>query len=238
MVEVSGSSPDAPTSVFKMNIIYKDKDVIAVNKPAGMVVFSENKEELSVAKILSEKFPELNSVGEERKGAVHRLDKDTTGVVLFAKSNEALAFLQKQFSKRRVKKKYIALVFREVKEDKGRIESFLSRSPKDRRKQRSLPDKGKKAVTFFKVIKRFEKFTLLIASPKTGRKHQIRCHLASLGHPIVGDKLYCFKDLKSPESVKRQLLHAFSIEIKTPSGKDLKIKTNIPEDIKDVLRKI
>jgi 23S rRNA pseudouridine1911/1915/1917 synthase len=234
MVEASGSSPDAPT----MNIIYEDEDVVAVNKPAGVVVFSENKEEDSVAKKLSEKIPELNGVGEERKGAVHRLDKDTSGVVLFAKNNKALSFLQQQFQERKVKKKYLTLVFRVVKKDKGKIESFLSRSPKDRRKQRSLPDKGKKAVTFFKVVKRFENFTLLLASPKTGRMHQIRCHFASLGHPVVGDKLYYFKDLKTPKNVKRQLLHAFSIKIKTPSGKDLKVRANIPEDLKEVLKKI
>jgi 23S rRNA pseudouridine1911/1915/1917 synthase len=234
MVEVSGSSPDAPT----MNIIYEDEDVVAVNKPAGVVVFSENKEENSVAQMLSEKIPELNGVGEERKGAVHRLDKDTSGVVLFAKNNKALSFLQQQFQERKVKKKYLTLVFRVVKKDKGKIESFLSRSPKDRRKQRSLPDKGKKAVTFFKVVKRFENFTLLLASPKTGRMHQIRCHFASLGHPVVGDKLYCFKDLKTPKDVKRQLLHALSVKIKTPSGKNLKVKANIPVDIRNKINNL
>ncbi len=217
-------------------IIEKDQDIIAINKPPGIVVFSKNKKEKSIAQMLSLKFPELNEIGNERKGAVHRLDKDTSGVLLFARNEETFSFLQKKFFEQKVQKTYIALTSKKLKKEKGVIKSFLSRSPKDRRKQKASKEGKREAITFFKTIRRFGPYTLLKVFPKTGRKHQIRCHLAYMGCPIAGDNLYGFKDRKDPPGLKRQFLHAFSIKIKTNKGQIKKFIAPLPEDLKGVLR--
>ena len=221
---------------LKPEVLYKDEDIIVVDKPAGMVVFSPNEKEGSVAKTLSESFPEIKGLKGERCGAVHRLDKETSGVLLFARNKYALNFLQKELLEQKAKKRYITLVFKKVKRDKGKIHTGITRSPKDRRKQKACTkEEGKReAITFFRVLKRFSSFSLLDVQPKTGRKHQIRCHLAHIGHPVAGDRLYRFKDQKDPAELKRQFLHAASMEIKVPGGKKL-FRASLPEDLKKVL---
>ncbi len=221
-------------------VVYQDKNILAVNKPPGIVVFHEKKNNDECLSLkLSKRFPEIMGVGGERNGAVHRLDKDTSGIILFAKNETTLSFLQKQILEKKVKKEYIALVFKAFKEDKKRICTFIDRSPKDRRKQRAHNDqKGKrKAITFLKTFKRFDNFTLLRVFPVTGRKHQIRCHLSFVGHPVAGDKLYGFKDQIDPPHLKRQFLHARSIEIETSNGKK-KFKAKIAPDLKKVLKSL
>ncbi len=226
-----------------IEIIYEDKEIVAVNKPPGMVVFHQSgndKENTSLSSLLTTKFPEINGVGEERNGAVHRLDKDTSGVVLFAKNEKSLLFLQKELLEQRAEKRYITLVFKTVKKDTGEIRTFITRSPKDRRKQKAYKGtSGKReAVTFFRVIKRFRNHSLLEVSPKTGRKHQIRCHLSFLGHPVAGDKLYRFKDQNDPVGLERQFLHAESIRIKTPSGEVKTFTAPLPGDLEKILNKL
>ena len=158
----------------KFKVIYENNDLLVIDKPAGMVV-------------------------DDIPRRVHRLDKDTSGILLIAKNDQALEFFQKQFKERRVEKKYIALIVGHLKTKQGIIETLIGRSPKDRRKQKVFlagePDsQGKReAVTKYKVLKRLKNFDLVEITPKTGRKHQIRCHFAYLGHPIVGDKMYGFK---------------------------------------------
>ena len=222
-----------------IDIIYEDENIIAVNKPPFTIVFNENSDEPSLSRELSSIHPEIKNIGGERDGAVHRLDKDTSGIVLFAKNEETLSFLQKELLEKRAKKRYIALVFRNPKEDSREIYTFIDRSLRDRKKQRAHTEKGGKreAITFFKVIKDFENHSLLEVFPKTGRKHQIRCHLSYIGHPIVGDKTYRFKDQRDPKNVKRQFLHAESIEIMTPKGKML-FKADLPEDLKKILEEL
>jgi 23S rRNA pseudouridine1911/1915/1917 synthase len=223
-----------------IEVIYEDKDVLAVNKPPGIIVFheKENSEGDSLATRVVKEFPQLEKVGKERRGAVHRLDKETSGVVLFAKNNTSLAFFQKQLLEKKAKKRYITLVFKTLKKDEGEINTFIDRSPKDRRKQRALTNKeGKReAVTFFKVLERLRDYTLVEVFPKTGRKHQIRCHLSFIGHPVVGDRLYSFKDQKKPACLKRHFLHAESIEIKLTSGQLKKICAPLSEDLEGVLK--
>ncbi len=223
-----------------IEVIYEDKNIIAVNKPPFLVVYHENENtELSLANVLSLKYKEVKGVGGKRDGAVHRLDKDTSGVVLFAKDEDTLSFLQKELLEKRAKKRYITLVFRNPKSDSREISTFIDRSLRDRKKQRANTDKdGKReAITFFRVIKDFENYSLLEVFPKTGRKHQIRCHLAHIGHPVVGDKIYRFKDQRDPKSVKRQFLHAESIEIMTPKGKMI-FKAELAEDLKKILEEL
>ncbi len=220
-------------------IIYEDKDVIVVNKPPGIIVYNENshaEKDCCLSCLLVERFPFLKDVGGERNGAVHRLDKDTSGVVLFAKNNAALLYLQGQLLEKKVKKEYITLVYKNMNKERGVISSFITRSPKDRRKQKAyFGESGKrKAITIFRVIKKFKDYTLLKVRIKTGRKHQIRCHLSFIGHPVVGDSLYRFKDNKDPLHVKRQLLHARKIKIKLPSG-EKDFTAEVPTDFKKVL---
>ncbi|NCQ56186.1 RluA family pseudouridine synthase [Candidatus Parcubacteria bacterium] len=210
-------------------IIYEDEDLSVIDKPAGLVVDNI-----------------------ERR--VHRLDKDTSGILLVAKNDKALEFLQKQFKERKVKKKYLALVIGHLKTEEGVgdeakassspfaaarvIETLIGRSPGDRRKQKVyLPgepnSQGKRqAVTEYKVLQRFENYDLIEVEPRTGRKHQIRTHLAYLGHPIAGDKLYGFKGQICPEGLKRHFLHASYLKIKLPDGETKEFKSELPDDLK------
>jgi 23S rRNA pseudouridine1911/1915/1917 synthase len=223
-----------------IDIIYEDGDILAVNKPPFLVVYHEDdNEESSLSDILLREHKEIKNIGGKRNGAVHRLDKDTSGIVLFAKNEETLSFLQNELLEKRAEKRYITLVFRNPKEESGEIHTFIDRSLRDRKKQRAHTDKGGKreAITFFKVIKDFENYSLLEVFPKTGRKHQIRCHLAYIGHPVVGDKVYRFKDQKDPKGIERQFLHAESIEIMTPKGKII-FKAELAEDLKKILEEL
>ena len=201
----------------KCKIIYEDRDIRVLDKPAGMVT------------------PPF---------AAHRLDKNTSGVLLIAKNNKTLDFLRKQFKERKVEKKYLALIVGNLKTDQGIIETLLGRSPKDRRKQKVyLPGEpgaeGKReAVTEYKVLERFKNYTLCEVQPRTGRKHQIRCHFAYLGHPIAGDKLYGFKNQPCPEGLTRQFLHANYLKIEMPDGKKMNFQSELPEDLETVLKKL
>ncbi len=221
-------------------IIYENHNLLAVNKPPGIVVFHEEGykgEEKSLASLLSIKHPSLRNVGGIRNGAVHRLDKETSGVILFAKNEKTLSFLQKALLEKKVKKRYITLVFKRVKKDEGEVKTFIERSPKDRRRQRAVKKGKREAVTFFKTIKKFKEHSLLEVFPETGRKHQIRCHLFSIGHPIAGDKLYRFKDQKDPPDLQRHFLHAEKIEIETPEGR-MEFKAKLAEDLEKVLKNL
>jgi len=211
----------------KLNIIYEDKDVLVIDKPAGVKA-------------------------DDFEKRVHRLDKDTSGILLIAKNDESLNFFQKQFKERKIIKKYLALVEGKIKESQGRIETLIGRAPKDRRKQKVyLPfepkAKGKrKAISEFKVLTHLRQgfdrqeryYTLVEVLPKTGRKHQIRCHFAFLGHPIAGDKLYGFKNQLCPKGLSRQFLHASYLEIKLPDSKVKIFCSDLSKDLKEVLKNL
>lgn len=242
--EVTGSSPVAPTMDLKT--IYEDNDILVIDKPAGIVVFPEGQtKENTLIDYLIEAKPELKKVGEApRYGIVHRLDKDTSGVLLVAKSTEALIFLQKQFKNREVEKKYVCLIHGNIKEDKGEIKTLLSRSPKDGRKQKVYlenephPESAREAITDFKVLQDFKGYTLLEVEMKTGRRHQIRCHFSYLQHPIAGDKLYNFKNTKEPKGLERQFLHAKYIKIQLPDGKVKEFESDLSEDLKKIINNL
>jgi len=237
------------------NILYEDGDVLVVDKPAGIVVFAEGNPSSGSGPFLINELiksrPELKSAGEApRYGIVHRLDKDTSGVLLVAKTTEALIFLQKQFKNREVEKKYTALATGTVKEDSGVIETLIGRSPQDPRKQKAYsmdenaPPSAREAITEFKILQKFQKYTLLEIVMKTGRKHQIRCHMAYVHHPIAGDALYGFKDSPRPEGLERQFLHASYVKIQLPacagrpSGKTGEFTSELPQDLKNVIENL
>ena len=234
-----------------LNIIAEDDRLIVVDKPAGVTVWKEGmSQEETIVSFLVGQFPELESLGEQRRyGIVHRLDKDTSGILLAAKTKEAFEQLQKQFAARKVEKRYVCLVEGTLKEEGGLIHTLLGRSPADRRKQRAYPldqpfdslqqgsgqaAQGKReAITEWKMLKRFENYTLLEVTPKTGRKHQIRAHMASIGHPVAGDKLYGFKNQRVPQGLERHFLHAGFLKI---DGKEF--VSPLPEDLQNVLEKL
>ena len=221
IAEVTGSSPVPPTGAIakfkmqnsKIKNIYEDDTVLVIDKPAGV-----NADDIPLR--------------------AHRLDKDTSGVLLAAKDDKTLEFLQKQFAERRVEKRYIALVTGHLKNDSGIIETMLDRSPKDRRKQKAFlaqdPEaQGKRtAITKYKVLQKFKDYDLIELEPKTGRKHQIRAHMAYLGRPIAGDKLYGFKNQITPKNLNRQFLHAAYLKIEMPSGEIKEFKSELPNDLK------
>jgi len=233
---------------MEVNIIYEDENLLVVDKPAGIIVFPENKtDEKTLIELLVEKYQDLKSAGEKpRHGIVHRLDKDTSGLLLVAKNNETLFFLQEQFKERKVVKKYIALVSGEIKNEKGEIDTLIGRGQKDRKKQKVYfplgPDsKGKRrAFTEYMVLERYSdkeenKYSLVEATPKTGRKHQIRVHFQYLNHPIAGDKIYSFKNQAVPQGLKRQFLHATYLKVKMLDGKEKEFKSKIPKDLNEAL---
>ena len=201
-----------------MNIIYQDENVQVIDKPAGISM-------------------------DNFERPAHRLDKDTSGVLLLAKDDKTLEFLQSQFKERKVKKKYLALVVGNLKESQGSIETLLGRAPKDRRKQKVYlahdPEaKGKReAKTKYRVLQKFKNYDLIEVELETGRKHQIRVHFAYLGHPVAGDKLYGFKNQPCPKGLKRQFLHSTYLKIKLPDNKIKEFKSELPKDLKLCLPK-
>jgi len=225
-----------------LKIIYEDNDILVIDKPSGFVVFPEGQtKENTLIDILIEKYPELKNAGEgPRYGIVHRLDKDTSGVLLVAKTTEALIFLQKQFKNREVEKKYLCLVEGTIKDEEGTIRTFFARSTRDPRKQRVYredephPETAREAITKYKVLEDFKGYTLLEVEMKTGRRHQIRCHFSYLQHPVAGDKLYGFKNSKKPRGLTRQFLHAQKLKIQMPNGKTEEFISDLPMDLKTV----
>lgn len=225
-----------------MKIIFENKDILVINKPAGLIVHPVNKSQKNtlVNQILSY-YPKIKDVGDDalRPGIVHRLDKDTSGLMVVAKNNSAFEYLKKQFAEQKVVKKYLALVIGKVKDKKGIITKAISLSKKDYQKRSALlDDKAKKAWTEYQVLKSFKDYTLLEVKPKTGRTHQIRVHLASIGYPLAGDKQYKFKRQPWPENLNRQFLHAAYLKFQLPGGKMMEFKSELPRDLEEALFKL
>ena len=222
-----------------IEIIYEDNDIIVVNKPKGMVVHpaNGNPDGTLVNAIMSICKGSLSGIGGEiRPGIVHRLDKDTSGLLIIAKNDRAHINMSNQIKNREVKKIYIALVRGNVNEEEATINMPIGRSTKDRKKMAVRKD-GKEAITHFKVLKRYSKYTLLEVKIDTGRTHQIRVHMSEIGHPIIGDMVY--SNGKNEFSVSGQMLHAKSLDFKHPiTGKDIHLDAELPQYFKDVLYKL
>ncbi len=220
-------------------VIYEDKDIIVVNKPKGMVVHpaNGNPDKTLVNAILAMCKDSLSGIGGEiRPGIVHRLDKDTSGLLIVAKNDLAHINMSKQIQDRQVIKKYIALVRGIVPEDEATIDMPIARSKKDRKKM-AVDKDGKNAVTHFKVLKRYDKYTLLELKIDTGRTHQIRVHMSYIGHPVVGDTTY--SNGKNEFGIEGQMLHAKYLEFKHPiTGENLKLEAPLPQYFENVLKKL
>ena len=213
-----------------LDIIYEDNDIIGVNKPKGMVVHpaNGNPDGTLVNAIMAICKDSLSGIGGEiRPGIVHRLDKDTSGIIVIAKNDKAHINLSEQIKNHEAKKTCIALVRGIVKANEATINMPIGRSEKDRKKM-AVTKKGKEAITHFKVLKRYpeENCTLLEVNIETGRTHQIRVHLAQIGHPCIGDEVY--SSGKNKWGIKGQALHAKSLEFKHPiTGKKMKLEAPI-----------
>ncbi len=222
-----------------IDILYEDNDMIVVNKPKGLVVHPANGNEdgTLVNAIMNICKDSLSGIGGVvRPGIVHRLDKDTSGVLMIAKNDKAHINLSNQIKNREVKKIYIALVRGKIAENEASIDMPIGRSTKDRKKM-AVTRNGKQAITHFKVLKRYNQYTLLQIKIDTGRTHQIRVHMAEIGHPVVGDIVY--SNGKNPFGVVGQMLHAKSIEFKHPiTNNDMKIEAPIPEYFEKILEEL
>ena len=224
---------------INLQIIYEDNDIIIVNKEKGMVVHPGNgNPDGTLANAILERCKDsLSGIGGKvRPGIVHRIDKDTSGLVIVAKNDNAHINISKQIQERKVTKTYIALVRGIIKENEATINMPIGRSTKDRKKM-AVTKKGKEAITHFKVLKRYDGFTLLELKIETGRTHQIRVHLAEIGFPIVGDNVY--SNGKNPFGVQGQMLHAAKLEFVHPTtNKKIIFEAPLPEYFKDVLKEL
>lgn len=233
-----------------LQIISKDAILGVVDKPAQLPVWSENASQTSIGSLLIQMFPELQELGTERRfGIVHRLDKDTSGLLLIACTKEFFEFFQKQFRDRKVEKRYICLAAGNIKQDSGTIHTLLTRAKTDRRKQKAVPLRAdipagyREAITDYRVLKRLTDskgniYTLLEVSPRTGRKHQIRAQMAYLGAPLAADKLYGFKNQPAPEGLSRHFLHASYLKIQMPHGTTKEFHSDLPPDLTEALSKL
>lgn len=224
---------------IKVEIVYEDNDIIVVNKPKGLVVHPAvgNPDGTLVNAIMNICKDSLSGIGGEvRPGIVHRLDKDTTGLLIVAKNDKAHINLSEQIKNREVKKIYIALVRGNIPENEATINMPIGRSTKDRKKM-AVVKNGKEAVTHFKVIDRFKNYTLLEIKIDTGRTHQIRVHMAEIGYPVVGDMVY--SNGKNEFGVEGQMLHAKSLDFKHPiTGKNMHLEAELPKYFKDIIDKL
>ena len=233
-------------------IVYEDPNILVINKPSGLITHPKNADDNqeSVTGWLVEKYPEIKTVGDPstgsgqknlRPGLVHRLDKDTSGLLVITKTQDSFLYLKNLFQERKIKKFYLALVSGKPKEPKGIIDAPLGRIGMKRTTRvignKKLKDK-KEAVTEYSTLKSFRNFTLLDVSPQTGRTHQIRVHLKSIGTPIAGDPLYGYKNQNGPKNPERLFLHAYKLQFVSSDGKALTFEVTLPDELQKFINEL
>lgn len=236
--EVKIEAEDIPVEV-----IYEDEDIIVVNKPKGLVVHpaNGNPDGTLVNAIMAICKDSLSGIGGKlRPGIVHRLDKDTSGLLIVAKNDKAHIEMSEQIKNRKVKKTYIALVRGTIAENEATINMPIGRSTRDRKKM-AVDKKGKEAITHFKVLNRYTtskaSYTLLEVEIETGRTHQIRVHMAEIGHPVIGDAVY--SNGRNEFGVQGQCLHAKKLEFTHPiTGKEMKLEAPMPEYFNNIIKEL
>jgi len=228
-----------PNEKIKAEVVYQDENIIVVNKPAGLQVHpSDTEKENTLANGLVVEFPEIENIHDGsqdswiRPGIVHRLDKDTSGAMVVARNEKTFFELKRKFADREIRKNYVALVYGHLEKEKGVVDEPIARAASFK-KQKIATGRTKgtarPAVTEYRLLKRYEDFDFVEALPKTGRMHQIRVHLASMGNPIVGDAKYKRKNLSKPDGITRQLLHAQRLEFEL-WNKKYRFEAPLPED--------
>lgn len=236
---ISVTLPPSPSArlepeAIPLQIVYEDGEVLVVDKPPGLAVHpAPGHESGTLVNAILAHYPELAKLGPARPGIVHRLDKDTSGLLVIAKSERARLFLVEQLRRREFKKGYLALVRGHLSPTKGVIEGAIGRHPRNR-KLMAVTRRGKEARTYYEVKEYLKGYTMLEIETETGRTHQIRVHLSAIGYPIVGDSTY---GVKSP-FLKRQFLHAHRLGFRLPSGKWAQFTSELPTDLREALKLI
>jgi 23S rRNA pseudouridine1911/1915/1917 synthase len=234
---------DELVASLNIEVVFENRDFLVVNKPPGLIVHSDGRsDELTLVDWVLEKYPEISGVGEDieikegnkiiRPGIVHRLDKETSGVLVIAKNNKSFNYLKNLFKERLVEKTYLCFVYGQMKEDKGKIERQIGRSRKDFRlfsAQRGAVGKLRGAVTDYEVLLSNERASFVKVKPKTGRTHQIRVHFKAINYPIVCDFMYAPKQ-KCILGFSRLALHSSCISFVTENGKKMSFSTLLPKD--------
>ncbi len=231
--------PDIPAQDIPLDILYEDKDILIINKPKGMVVHpaAGHYDNTVVNAIMYHCKGELSGInGVMRPGIVHRIDKDTTGSLIICKNDAAHNEVAQQLKNHDITRTYRAIVCGRIKDDEGTIDAPIGRHHTDRKKM-AVTEKGKHAVTHYRVLERFEKYTYVECRLETGRTHQIRVHMASIGHPLLGDTVY--SNHKPPYHIEGQALHAMTLGLKHPgSGEYIEVCAPLPEYFEELLRKL
>lgn len=222
---------------IKIDIVYEDSDIAVINKQAGLVVHpAHGHYSGTLVNALLYHIKDLSGInGEIRPGIVHRLDKDTSGLIVIAKNDKVHAALTEMFQKKKIRKTYLAILKGKLNKSEGKIVTQIGRDKNDRKKMTVIDDaaKGKNAITNYRVISQNNLFTLVKVNIETGRTHQIRVHMRHLGYPILGDSVYGRKD-----NEKRQMLHAYKLEFIHPvTGRQMEFIGEIPEDFQKALKK-
>ena len=223
---------------MNLDVVYEDQDIIVINKNADRVVHpAPGHHDDTIVNALLAHVDNLSAInGVKRPGIVHRLDKDTSGLLIVAKNDKSHKELAKQFKNRTVDKYYYALIEGNLAYKKGKIDAPIGRDPKNRKKMAVRKRRSKNAISRFKIIEEFKTHTLVEVKIETGRTHQIRVHFSYLGHPVVGDKKY---GSKNTLNAKRQLLHARKLAVKHPTtGKKIVFEAELKDDFKEILNKL
>ena len=229
---------DTQPEAIPLDVLYEDNDLIVINKPAGLVVHpGAGQREHTLVNALLHHFPRLSGIaGKERPGIVHRLDKETSGCLVVAKNDEAHRGLSAQFEARTVEKVYLALVAGRLRKSAGTIEEKIGRHPKDRQRMSVQSKRGRTAKTEYRVISSSSEISLIECKLHSGRTHQIRVHLHHLGHPILGDKVYGGRFVKT---FPRQMLHAWKLGFEHPRTRDWKtFEAALPQDFQKALNSL
>lgn len=219
-----------------LRVVYEDDDLVVVDKPADLVVHpAPGHESGTLANALLARYPDLPIDENGRPGIVHRLDKDTSGLIIVAKNDSSRRCLQGQFKEGQVDKIYLALVEGTVEPERGIVDAPIGRDPKNRKRMAVVPTGGRQAVTEYRVLEHVGQFTLLEVRPRTGRTHQVRVHLAFLQHPVVGDRVYGRR--KQRLALERQFLHAHRLGFRLPSsGQAVELESELPVELVGVLK--
>ena len=229
--ELTATPEDLP-----LDIVYEDEDLLVINKQAGISVHpAPGNESGTLVNALLFHVKNLSGInGVLRPGIVHRIDKDTTGLLVVAKNNDAHQFLSEELKDHRIQRTYLALVKGNLAETTGTIRTQIARNPNDRKKMAVVKQNGREAITHFEVLERFEKYTLLRVKLETGRTHQIRVHMHYIHHPILGDPVYGFS--QNEFGLKRQALHAAEIEFVHPKTRNIMtFQAPLPDDFQKIL---
>lgn len=241
-VQVLASTPIVQTRVepkdMPLDVVYEDTDVIVINKAPGMVVHpAAGHYEDTLVNALLARYPELRDTGnEQRPGIVHRLDKDTSGLMIIARTTRALAALTEMMKQHEIVKRYLALVEGTVSLDQGSIDAPIGRDPRNRQQMAITTKDSREARTHFRVLQRFARHTLLLLQLETGRTHQIRVHLKAIGHPVVGDAVYGSSNIHHHIKLQRQFLHAYQLKFTHPiTGQVLELEAPLPSDLQAAL---